>query len=102
MSEVWTLRILELKTPPQRPESEKYWLRPQTLKGEKDLAIGEGAKCLATSVPGNWETSRAFFTLAEADTLSGSLLAYPAKVVMLGSMEMLAQWCTECSVRTQV
>lgn len=101
MSEVWTLSILELKTPPQRPESEKYWPRPQTLKGEKDLAIGEGTG-LATSVPGGWETSRAFFTLAEADTQSGNLLAYPATVVTLGSMEMLAQWCTGCSVRTQV
>lgn len=81
MSEVWTLRILELKTTPQRPGSEKCWLRTQTLKGKKDLAIGEGTKCLATSVPGDWETSRAFCTLAEADTLSGtSLLAYPAKV----------------------
>lgn len=102
VSEVWMLRILALKTPPQRPESEKCWLRPQTLKWEKDLAIGEGTKCLATSIPGNWETSRAFFTLAEADTLSGTnLLTYPAKV---SHMEHGAagSWCPRCSLRTQV
>lgn len=55
MSKACTLRILELKMPPQM--AEKCWLKPQTLKEEKDLL-----KCLATSVPGDLETSVAFLT----------------------------------------
>lgn len=46
MSKACTLEILELKMPPQM--SEKCWLKPQTLKEEKDLL-----KCLATLVPGD-------------------------------------------------